>query len=89
VLCVSCSQVPATCPYTDPCRAINITSKGESYYRYCFEVLQSFPSSMVHRAPSVHAEDTPLLLHSYERDKRLLDEMLLIGTSRPCLNARV
>jgi hypothetical protein len=28
VLCVSCSQVPATCPFTDPCRAINLTSKG-------------------------------------------------------------
>lgn len=63
--------------------------QGECYCRFCFEVQRSVPSSMVHRAPPVHTEDTPLLLHPCERNRRLLDGMLLIGTSRPCMNARV
>jgi hypothetical protein len=63
--------------------------QGGSYYRFCFEVLRSFPSSVVHRAPPVHTEDTPLLLPPSERERRLLGGMLLIGTSRPCLNTRV
>jgi hypothetical protein len=72
-----------------PIPSNKFNKQGENYYRFCSEVLRSFPGSVVHRAPPVHTEDTPLPLHPCERDRRLLDGILLIGTSRPCLNAHV